>query len=53
MFQQMPGSAKGHKQGDWDEDAMKAAVHAILVNGVSQKRAAVMQVYLVKLCEDT
>ena len=42
MFQQMPGSAKGHKQGDWDEDAMKTAVHAVLVNGVSQKRAAVM-----------
>ena len=38
----MPGSAKGHKQGDWDEDAMKAAVHAVLVNGVSRKRAAVM-----------
>lgn len=36
----MPGSAKGHKQGDWEEMSMKAAVHAVLINGVSQKRAA-------------
>ena len=38
----MPGSAKGHRQGDWDEMAMKAAVQAVLVNGVSKKRAAEM-----------
>ena len=36
----MPGSKKGHKQGDWDEAAMKHAVHAVLVNKLSQKRAA-------------
>lgn len=36
----MPGSKKEHKQGDWDEAAMKRAVHAVLVNGLSQKRAA-------------
>ena len=36
----MPGSKKRHKQGDWDEMVMKRAVHVVLVNGLSQKKAA-------------
>jgi hypothetical protein len=41
-FEQMPGCAKGHREGGWYETVMKAAVHAVLVNGVSQKRASEM-----------
>jgi predicted DNA-binding protein (UPF0251 family) len=36
----MPGSRKGHKQGDWNEMSMKSAVNAVLVNRMSEKHAA-------------
>ena len=36
----MPGLTKGHKQGDWDESSMKNAVFAVMLNGMSKKKAA-------------
>ena len=38
----MPGSKKGHAQGNWDEVDLKRAVMAVQVNRMSQKKAAHM-----------
>lgn len=36
----MPGSKKGHSQGNWNELDLKRAVMAVTVNKMSQKKAA-------------